>query len=85
MAAKLKPWTADETRRHVERLFGTDKTADRVAAALGLGSAGRVTVFRWLRGEPCITAPAQIALDLMARCPRDQLPARLRALMVNET
>ena len=79
--AKLEPWTPEETRRRLERLFGPDKTADKTAEALSLGAAGRVTVFRWLRGESAIPGPARTALEMMERCPRDRLPARLRALL----
>lgn len=78
---KFKQWNPDETRKRLEDLFGTEHTADVAADALGLGPTGRRTVFRWMSGETRITGPAQVALELMDKCPRELLPKRLQVLM----
>ncbi len=83
-AKPVKPWTHAETKRRIVQLFGEEQAADRAAAALGLGKSGRRTVFRWMSGEVTITGPAQLALDLLGRCPPDSLPPHVRPLMTIE-
>lgn len=84
MAKAVKPWTHTETKRRIVRLFGEDHAADRAAAALSLGPSGRRTVYRWMAGDVAIPGPAQLALDLLGRCPPEAIPPHIRPLLAGE-